>query len=351
MTVSTRFTVEELTPEYLDQPERFNDWYFTVHFVHEGQPYVVKLAITEGTLLGQMINLTLSRDPLHLVEEKDAVVLHRPVKDLCIDEVDLDFDYSQDGDQVTIEMGHLTAICRPEQQRIVSTHEALGADLTCTPRGPILHWKHEAGAVCQVTEVTRVSGSESMSDVKGTLVVDGQEWQIEGRGLFERVWFSALNFFEIRAMNWIYAHFDDLYAYICHCESVTSESLPFHFETGELYVIVEDDFLAAKSIEVTPESWVFLQELRRFIPLEQTVVVRTAKGTLRLKTHLAHYPLFIKSRPTRLEGLTIDNIAGWSALFYDAPITLEGKFTYKDGRVMKLANGVGMNEQIRISAL
>jgi len=350
METTTRFTIDELSPKYLNQPERFNDWYFTVHFVHEGQPCLAKFSITEGSLLGQTAQLTFSRDPLHLAEEPDATVLHPSVRDISLVEDGGHFAYSVAEDEVRIEMGSLTAICRPDQQRIISSNQTLGADLTCTPRGPVLHWKHAAGAVCQVTEVTRVSGSESLSDVRGTLTINGQTIPVEGRGLFERVWFSALNFFEIRAMNWIYAHFDELYVYICHCESVTSESRPFHFETGETYLVAGDDFMAANSLEVTPESWVYLAQARRFIPLEQNVVVRTDRGTLRLRTRLAHYPLLAQD-PVRLEGLTIDNIAGWTSLFYDAPIALKGTFTYADGRVVQLAGGVGINEQIRISAL
>ncbi|OQY20835.1 MAG: hypothetical protein B6I35_09915 [Anaerolineaceae bacterium 4572_32.2] len=350
MTRATRFTIEELTPKFMDQSERFNDWYFTVHFTHEGKKHLVKLAITEGSLLGQMTQLTLSRDPASLKDEGDAVTLSRSVNDISLTKDEAELLFSQSDDQVKVEMGCLTAICGLEQQRIISTNETISADLTFKPRGPMLHWKHEAGAVCQVTDVTRVSGSESLSDVQGTLTVNGQEMQVEGRGLFEHVWFSALNFFEIRAMDWFYGHFDEMYLYLCHCESITSESKPFHFETGEMYIIINDDFLPAKSLEVEPESWVFLEDFRRFIPSEQSVVVRTDQGTLKLKTRLLNYPLFIQD-PARLEGLTIDNVPGWSSIFCDVPITLEGKFTYKDGRVIELTNGVGMNEVIRISPL
>jgi len=350
MSRATRFTIEELTPKFMDQAERFNDWYFTVHFTHAGTRHLVKLAITEGSLLGQMNQLTLSRDPAALTDEGDAVVLRPSSNDISITEEDKELGFSSSEQEVRVEMGCLTAICGSEQQRILSTHERFGADLTFRPRGPMLHWEHEAGAVCQVTDVTRVSGSESLSNVQGVLTVDGAEIQVEGWGLFEHVWFSALNFFEIRSMDWIYGHFDEMYLYLCHTESVTSESKPFHFETGEMYIIVGDDFLPVKSLEVEPESWVFLQEFRRFIPAEQAVVARTDRGTLKLKTKLSNYPLFIQE-PARLEGLTIDNVPGWSSIFCDVPITLEGKFTYKDGRVIDLTGGVGMNEVIRISPL
>ncbi len=350
MKPENHFEIDELMPQFLDRPEHFNDWYFTVHFEHGGRPMLAKFSITEGNLLGQATHFTFSQDPLRLVEEPDAVVLQRSLNDVIVAEENLPLEHSCAGDTVQVTMGSLTAYCRPEQQRIVYSKDGVNADLTFTPRGPILHWEHKAGAVCQVTDVTRVSGSESLSDVRGEITLHGQTMPVVGRGLFEHVWFSALNFFEIRHMNWIYAHFDEFYMYICHCESVTSESRPFHFETGEMYMVINDDFMPAESLEVTPEQWVFLQEARRFIPLENSVVVRAAQGTLRLKVRLAHYPLILRP-PTRLEGLTVDNVPGWQSLFFDGPVTLEGKFTYKDGRVVPLKGGVGINEVIRMGAL
>ncbi|HOT92691.1 MAG TPA: hypothetical protein PLJ78_16705 [Anaerolineae bacterium] len=350
MQPSNRFEIDELTPKFLDQPEHFNDWYFTVHFEHGGRPLLAKFSITEGNLLGQATHFTFSQDPLRLETEPDAVVLHRALNDIILAEENLPLEHSCTDDTVQVKMGSLTAFCQPQQQRIVFDKEGIKADLTFTPRGPILHWKHKAGAVCQVTDVTRVSGSESLSDVRGEITINGQTMPVVGRGLFEHVWFSALNFFEIRHMNWIYAHFDEFYMYICHCESITSESRPFHFETGEMYMVINDEFMPADSLEVTPEQWVFLQEARRFIPLENSVVVRAAQGTLRLKVRLAHYPLILRP-PTRLEGLTVDNVPGWQSLFFDGPVTLEGKFTYKDGRVVPLKGGVGINEVIRMGAL
>lgn len=350
MTYPTRFTIEELSPQYLDRYEHFNDWYFTVHFVHDRQPCLAKFSITEGSLLGQMDQFAFCQEAVALDQEQDAQVLHMPANSVNLSNPENGMVHTVGQNEVKIQMGELSAMCRPERQRIVSTNKILGADLTCTPRGPILHWGHDAGKICQVTEVTRVSGSESLSNVKGVLTYKGKEMEIEGRGLFERVWFSALNFFQIRAMNWLYAHFDEMYLYICHCESVTGESRPFHFETGEMYMIVNDDFMTANSLEFMPESWVFFPQARRFIPFEQSIVVKATQGTLKLRMNLATYPLLIQP-PTRLENLTVDNISGWNSLFYDAPVTLEGKFSYKDGRIVKLVNGVGINEQIRISAL
>ncbi len=351
--MSDRFTLPELLPQALDSPDHFNDWYFTLHFEHAGRSHTLKLSITEGTLLGQMIGVTLAREPLHLADEDDATILHPPHgEDILIEEHDYPMEWEQRDDGVHVTMGSLTAQCGPEKQRIIARHERLQADLTYVPRGPILHWQHAAGAVCQVTEITRVSGSESMSDVEGTITLDGETIPVRGRGVFEHVWFSALNFFEIRHMNWIYAHFDEAYLYLCHCESVTSESRPFHFETGETVLVLEDkQWLPVISLEVEPLRWVYLQAARRFVPFEQKVVAQTEAGTLRLTARMAQYPFMIHGGAVRLEGLTVDRVPGWQSLFYDAPVTLEGVFKSKDGRSLPLRNGVGINELIRISPL
>ncbi|MBN1177826.1 MAG: hypothetical protein JXD18_01330 [Anaerolineae bacterium] len=343
------FTIDHLRPKFLENSERFNDWYFTVHFKHEGKPVLAKFSLTEGSLLGQATHLSFSQAPLDLREEPDALVMKPSSADLSV-HPNADFSFAAVEDEVRIEMGDLIAICRADEQRLISKNEQLSADLTFRPRGPILFWNHEPGAECEVTDVTRVSGSESLSEVTGSVTVQGQKMDVQGRGLFERVWFKALNFFEIRWMNWIYAHFDNAYLYLCHCESTTSENQPFHFETGDVYLELEDDLLAGTSLEVMPETWVFFEQVRRFIPLEQSVVMRTDKGTLKLNVRLAHYPQMAQD-PARLEGLTINNIPGWGSLFYDGPVTLKGKFTYKDGRVVELVDGVGINEVIRIAPL
>ena len=350
MSRSARFDLSELILQFPDAPSRFNDWYFTAHFVHEGHDYLAKFSISEGNLLGQAAHLTFSQDPLLLEQEPDALVLRPAPTDVNIAQQNLPLEYAATADEARVTMGDLTAICRPDQQRIISRHAELAADLTFTPRGPILTWDHGANAASHVTEISRVYGREALSDVRGEVTVRGRRFPVVGRGLFEHVWFNALNFFQIRCMDWFYANFDELYLYICHCESVTAESRPFHFETGEIVLPAENELLIARSIEVTPESWVFMQQARRFIPLEQTIVVRTDRGRLRFTSRLLNHPLMAQD-PTRLESLCIDNIPGWSSLFYDGPVALEGKFTFEDGRVLQLTNGRGINEQIRISAL
>ena len=344
-------TIEELEPKFLDKSTRYNNWYFTADFNQDDVDYCLKLSITEGTLLGQLNYFSFSEEPVKIKEDNDVMVLKKPKKDINIlaEEEKINFDTQKD--QFVVEMGDMTAYCKTNERRIVSRNKNLKLDLTYTPRGPIFYWGKQKGSLCEVTEDTRVAGIESISTVNGTIEANGIKYEVkDGRGLFERVWFGQLNFFQIRIMNWVYANFDQLYTYLCHCESQTNAGSPMHFETGKIYLIDTDEYLFADKIEVVPDSWVYFEEARRFIPWEQSVEIRTDKGKLKYTIEPYRYPQLIQP-PTRMEAFVVDNIPGWSSLFYDLPVKLKGRFIFNDGEKLKLTNGVGINELIRLVPL
>ncbi len=344
--------LDDLKPKYLDQEQRYNNWYFTVTFTHKGKEHLARFSITEGTLMGQKNFINLSKVPLKTKQKKGILVLKESAKDIAvINTVEQNaFKHHEEKDKIIIETPDLTAICKVDERKLISSNEKLGCELTFTPRGPVTYWGEEKYKKCQITEGTQVSGIETLSNVQGRMNVGGEEIEIDGKGLFERVWIGSLNFLEIRMVDWIYANFDQLYTFICHVESNASDGRPFHFETGTVYIMLGDDYLPAKKIEVMPEEWAYLEAAYRFIPIRQRVKVETDKGDLDMETALSMYPQMIED-PQRIENLTINNITGWNALFYDAPITIEGKFTYKDGKTVELTNGRGINEILRIVPL
>ncbi|MGC9781161.1 MAG: hypothetical protein HZR80_18105 [Candidatus Heimdallarchaeota archaeon] len=346
-----KITIDELKPKFLGEASRYNNWYHTADFTYEGTEYCLKLSLTEGSLLGQQNFFSLSWDPVEIVQENGVAVLKKPKNDInfVIDEDDFRFDAQND--QLIVEMGDMKVISKEDQRRVISKNKNLELDLTLKPRGPIFYWGKEKGALCEVTEDTRVAGIESLSWANGTIKANGKELVVDNApGLFEHVWFGQLNFFQIRIMNWIYANFDQLYTYICHTESQTNEGSPFHFETGKVYLIDSDDYLFANKFEVVPESWVYFDEAKRFIPWEQSVDVRTDKGKLKYTIEPYRYPQLIQP-PTRMEDFMVDNIPGWNSLFYDLPVKLKGKFIFKDGEKLELTNGRGINELIRLVPL
>ncbi|MBN1328455.1 MAG: hypothetical protein JXA54_03170 [Candidatus Heimdallarchaeota archaeon] len=346
-----KITIEELKPKFLGESSRYNNWYFTSDFIHENKEYCLKLSITEGTLLGQQNFLSLSWDPVKLIDENDIMVLEKPKNDINLVLNEDNIAFHENPNEFIVEMGDMKAYCSEDQRRIVSKNKDLSLDLTLKPRGPIFYWGKEKGALCEVTEDTRVAGIESLSSVEGTIIAHGKTIPVrDGRGLFERVWFGKLNFFQIRIMNWVYANFDQAYTYLCHCESQKNNGSSMHFETGKVYLIDTDEYLFADSLEVNPESWVYFEEAKRFIPWEQTVEIRTNKGKLKYNIEPYRYPQLIQP-PTRMEAFIVDNIPGWSSLFYDLPVKLKGKFIYNDGETLELTNGRGINELIRLVPL
>jgi len=348
---TNKITIEELKPRFLGEASRYNNWYFTSDFIHDNVEYCLKLSITEGSLLGQQNFYSLSWDPVNLVDEDDVMVLKKPKNDINIFQDEDDFAFETKPNELVVSMGDMTAHCFEDHRRIVSNHKDLSLDLTLKPRGPIFYWGKEKGALCEVTEDTRVGGIESISTVEGTITAHGKTIPVKaGRGLFERVWFGKLNFFQIRIMNWVYANFDQAYSYLCHCESQTNSGSSKHFETAKVYLIDANEYIFADSVEVSPESWVYFEEAKRFIPWEQSVEIRTNKGKLKYTITPYRYPQLIQ-QPARMEAFVVDNIPGWSSLFYDLPVKLNGKFIFTDGETLELTNGRGINELIRLVPL
>lgn len=350
--MSAVIELDDLRPKHTDQPVHWNDWYFTVTFSDEGKDYFLVMAITEGTFMGGSgYSIGFCQDPFSPVQEGDAQVVGGPENHIGLGKLlpQDAFKYTEENDTIKVEMEKLRAVCGSDNQEIFSENETFSGHLTFSPRGPVLRWGNKKDGQCPVTEGTSVSGIESLSDVRGTITVNGREIDITGRGVFEHVWIKTLEFMKIRTMDWTYLNFDQLYAFLCHCESISDDGTPYHFEDGMIYLPGGKDLLVTKKIEFVPESWVYLKPYRRFIPSRQKVTVQTDKGVLNMQITLSIYPQIAQA--LRLEPLTMHNTTGWSVLFLDAPINMEGKFTLNNGKSVELTNGKGVNEQLRILPL
>lgn len=350
--MSSFIELDDLVPKHLDEPQHWNDWYFAVNFEHEGTNHWLVFATTEGTFLGgPTMGLGFATDPFSPVREGDAYVVGEAVNQIAISKLQPDnaFTYTEEKDAVTIEMDDLTSICKPGEQTIISKNETINGQLTFNPRGPVLRWGNKKDGQCAVTKGTNVSGIESLSDVSGTVTIKGKDITINGRGVFEHVWIRALEFMNIRVMDWVYANADELYMFLCHSESISDDGTPYHFENGTLYLLETDDYLVTEKIEFVPETWVYLKPFRRFIASSQNVTATTDKGVLEMRITFSPYPQI--SQTTRMEPLTLHNITGWNMMFFDAPIVLEGKFSYNNGKTIELTNGRGVNELLRMLPL
>ncbi len=344
--------LDDLKQKGRDQSLHWNDWYFTVNFNHKGKDHFLVMSIAEGTFMGgNGTQIGLSRDPLSLVQEDDAEAATEPKNHIHIHKLQPEdaLKITEEKDTITVEMDDHKAVCKTNEQQIITKNETVNGTLTYKPRGPVLRWGDQVEGKCPVTEGTSVNGIESLSDVYGTLRIDGETVEIKGRGVFEHVWIDALAFMKIRVMDWIYANFDQMYMFTCHCESISDDGKPYRFEDGTLYLVKEDDYQIVKKFEIMPTAWVYLKASRRFVPYVQNVTVKTDKGVLEMTVTMSLYPQMAQAM--RLEPLTMHNITGWSTLFFDAPIVMEGKFTYEDGKKVELTHGRGVNEQLRILPL
>lgn len=333
----------------MDSKERWNDWYVVVNFEYDGIEYLLTWIIAEGTLMGgSAIRLALSSDPFEPKPEGEVKVLDSPINEIMINKTQLQkaFKSEEGKEAIIIEMNDLSVKCNQNEMKFFSNNEVFSGELTCYPKGPVFWWGNERNAECKLTERSNLSGVEILSNIKGKIKVKGKEIEVNGTGVFERLWIKALDFLKIRFEDWIYANFDEMYTFLCHVESASKDGSVGHYETGALYLIEEDDYLFAKDITFTPSNWVFIKDAYRFIPTTQRVKVLTDKGTLKLKTTYSLYPQII-GEPMRIENLTMNHITGWNLMFYDIPFTVEGKFTYNNGKKIKLENGRGLNNVVR----
>ncbi|NHI92990.1 MAG: hypothetical protein EAX96_10850 [Candidatus Lokiarchaeota archaeon] len=341
--------LDDFKPKILDNKERWNDWYLVVNFEHEKTEYLLTWIIAEGTLMGgSAIRLALSSDPFQPKIAGEIKVLESPIKEIMINKTQKQsaFKYIENENSISVEMDDLSVTCNQKEMKFLSKNDNISGELTCYPRGPFFWWGNERNAECNLTERSNLSGVEILSDIKGMIKVDGKEIEVNGSGVFERLWIRALDFLKIRFEDWIYANFDNMYTFLCHVESTSKDGRAGHYETGTLYLINEDDYLFAKEITFIPSNWIFIKDAYRFIPMTQRVKVLTDKGILKLKTTYSLYPQII-GQPMRIENLTMNHITGWNLMFYDIPFTVEGKFTYNNGKKIKLENGRGLNNVVR----
>lgn len=337
--------IEFLKPAFLDSEKRYNNYFFTVGFELDGRFAMAKFSITEGTLRGQTTKHCLSRGGLVLREEGDASIFLAADQDLNLKEYYTDIDITHDAQQVSVGMGHIAMTCRADCNRISSQHPALGAELTFTPRGPVHYWGNSPGARCQVTPGTRIQGMEVPSLAKGSIVVYGKSVQVDGAGVFEHVWFDEYEYMQIRLMNWTVGHLEKATLFLSRTDSVDQRGTPYAYHTGGVFLEEQERYIPAVQIEVKPKKWVYMQEAKRFMPLEYEITVQTEEGILDLQSRLAHYPQLL-SPPMRLEDITLNGITGWAMLAYDVAVEMHGRFTFADGSSVSLGEGHGVHEMM-----
>lgn len=97
-----------------------------------------------------------------------------------------------------------------------------------------------------------------------------------------------------------------------------------------IYDLENDRYYPEGKMIITHEDWAFMRELDGFVPTWYNIRIEMEDGVYEVRAHVCN---------VRTWGVTFqvpDNPVG--TLIYD---TVEGKFTYKEGRVRELTGGRG----------
>ena len=118
--------LEDYKPRYLDEPERWNDWYFVVNFLHQGKEYFLTLTINEGTIMGGSSNrLSFSSDPFTFENGKYINVAVEDVHEITINNKQElgSLKFADNGEHLVAEIDQLTALIRTEKLTITPRNE------------------------------------------------------------------------------------------------------------------------------------------------------------------------------------------------------------------------------------
>ncbi|NHI93854.1 MAG: hypothetical protein EAX96_15305 [Candidatus Lokiarchaeota archaeon] len=368
--------LNDLKPQIMDKPNRWNDFYGVVNFEHEGVPCFLSLVMNEGPLLGFSSNrFKLSKGPLKTTRNdgiptiNEYGIVMRKIKP----QIKPTFKYEVKDNAVFIYQDEVTVICKPDEQKIISTNKDMNGELIFKPRGPELWWGNERYRNCMATPEATQTGFELLSTVSGKITIKGEDFDIKGHGLFEHVWITTSDpkkispqdwMMDIRDLDWIYANFDDHYLFFCNTLSVNNKKCFYNFMTGSIYLKdgEEGEILVVKDIKSKSKNWHKVElncemmasnktcSLTELMAIERIFKLKTNKGTLKLKAIMSMYPQLIY-KPQIHENMTLNGKNGLKMLFYDAPILLEGTFKYDYGREIIFKNGTGVNEQMHINSI
>ncbi len=121
------------------------------------------------------------------------------------------------------------------------------------------------------------------------------------------------------------------------------------YDTGGIYILEDKDkkLMPITNLTVTYQNWAYSPTALRFIPLSYEVVAETDKGVLKALMEPVMPPAWYHHR--RMEQFKQNHINGWQFTYWTGETKVKGTFTYKNGRELKLTNGVGRNEPQRVS--
>jgi hypothetical protein len=204
---------------------------------------------------------------------------------------------------------------KKEEIRIQVTHHGVGY--------PTWYGRPEEGKPAALTTHSIAYGYFWSGVVEGTLTIKGKKINVKGKGVRERYIAVDTSPAEIGGWeDWIWFHFDEMFGSLYEFKYGTKDM--------SLYLVDGKQYFPVVKFDIIHSEWAYLKQAGVFIPTHYKIIAQTEAGTLEFDTNV-------------IGGF----LAGSTGKVPDAPVftffwdKLEGTFTYKDGRVKKLTNGLG----------
>jgi hypothetical protein len=162
--------------------------------------------------------------------------------------------------------------------------------------------------------------------VEGTLTMDGREIHFTGKGARERTDMPDSCPAEVGGWHdWVWFHFDEIFG--------TLDEMKFtQIKEGSFYLVDEQKYASYRTFEIEHHDWAYLTEIGAFVPTKYRVIIDTDEGTLDFSANIVGAAVWAAS------GRVPDS--PFALLHWD---TVEGTFTYNDGRKRSLTNGRAEN--------
>ncbi len=228
----------------------------------------------------------------------------------------------------------------------VLKHHKIKCDLTWTPVGPIF-WKGEKpmGSL-HLGKDFDSSGTEEYCNVAGTITYEGKEYEVKTiYGLREHAWMPNIALLDYKTSNWTWWKSSQGYGlfYEAAMNDETKQAQRVIF--GCMYLFQDNKSVVAylRSCNYKNTKLAWHPEHMRMLPIEQEVVATTDDGaTINLKLKAVTKPQMRLGvyDPNKMR----DDIQGWYFIFWSLPMAVTGTYTYKDGRVVQITDGLGINE-------
>ena len=161
--------------------------------------------------------------------------------------------------------------------------------------------------------------------VEGTLTIDGQKVAVKGCGARER--FYCPDQSNVEAGGWcddVWFHFDEMFGCLTEFKLSNDKDLA-------LYLVDEKQYFMVGSFEIVHDDWAYLREIAAFIPTTYNMTIETEAGVLEIATKAVGCKCLTQGEQKQADVPNL--ILDWE--------TVEGIFTYKDGRKKTLTNGFG----------